>query len=167
MACWLASGDVTASNKELWSDDSSSSPESLRVELSYLFIYLFNCQFSFENVFTLKFKFINLSFFASFDHLHFFPYFSSLFPLLSPWFALASFFQFFLPCHSHPFIFSSFNNLFFSPFYFLFFSFQSFWICSRCFSSSKSGSAALIALISLILSALVVFPIFIPIYLDH
>ena len=39
----IAAGDVTASNKELW-PDASSSPESLRVELRCLFICIFNCQ---------------------------------------------------------------------------------------------------------------------------
>lgn len=56
VACCLAADDVTASNMKLWSGDSSSSPESSKVELSCLFICYFNHRFSFENIFILKFK---------------------------------------------------------------------------------------------------------------
>ena len=65
--------------------------------------------------------FINLSFFASFDRLRYFPYFSSVFPLLSL-VCMSYLFQLSLPCLSHPIILSSFRNLFCASFYlFLYF----------------------------------------------
>ena len=94
-----------------------------------------------------------------------------VFFLFYPWFAWATFFN----CLCLAFLTRSYyllSVIFFVPLFICsFISFQSVWILSRsfirCFSSSKSGSATLFAFIFLILSALIVFPILISIYLYH
>ena len=104
VASCLAPDDVTASNMKLWSGDSSSSRESLKVELSCLFICYFNHQFSFENIFILKFKlFIQFVFLCIIHHSTF-----------AAFHILKIFFLFYLPgLPQVPFSISS--NLLFSP----------------------------------------------------